>query len=230
MPVAPLALPLPSPRPCGSALAARPGGRLRSCGATRRTARGAACVSESVRSRAGRGVARRSPASDRVRPACARGDRGRRGLAAAVRPERSAQGPTAERAPCLVAVIVGYPARGSVRLFGFARTTRESRLVATHRADTAHTIASPRRHATTPGHARIIMISAQPNTHRHDRISICRARESRGTSTTMHEHTPRPYRVACSVDVSPAAHGRRRPAMDDARGCALRHALRPWAV
>lgn len=219
-------MPLPSPRPCGSALAARPGGRLRSCGATRRTARGAACVSESVRSRAGRGVARRSPASDtdRVRPACARGDRGRRGLAAAVRPERSAQGPTAERAPCLVAVIVGYPARfGSVSPGQHASRDAPSR-------PTAHTIASPRRHATTPGHARIIMISAQPNTHRHDRISICRARESRGTSTTMHEHTPRPYRVACSVDVSPAARGRRRPAMDDARGCALRHALRPWAV
>ena len=147
----PLALPLPSPRPCGSALAARPGGRLRSCGATRRTARGAACVSESVRSRAGRGVARRSPASDRVRPACARGDRGRRGLAAAVRPERSAQGPTAERAPCLVAVIVGYPARGSVRLFGFARTGQHAtRRDAPSRHSTHNRVTPETRHDARP--------------------------------------------------------------------------------
>ena len=143
----PLALPLPSPRPCGSALAARPGGRLRSCGATRRTARGAACVSESVRSRAGRGVARRSPASDRVRPACARGDRGRRGLAAAVRPERSAQGPTAERAPCLVAGIVGYPARfGSVSPGQHAIASRD----APSRHSTHNRVTPETRHDARP--------------------------------------------------------------------------------
>ena len=90
----------------------------------------------------------RQTASDA--PACARGDRGRRGLAAAVRPERSAQGPTAERAPCLVAVIVGYPARGSVRLFGFARTTRDSSRRTRSRHSTHNRVTPETRHDARP--------------------------------------------------------------------------------
>ena len=102
--------------------------------------------------RAAAGRSTRSPASDRVRPACARGDRGRRGLAAAVRPERSAQGPTAERAPCLVAGIVGYPARfGSVLIFGFARIQyTPTRRDAPSRHSTHNRVTPETRHDARP--------------------------------------------------------------------------------